>query len=45
MKSEIEAIIKKLERAQDLIHENRSDEASTVVYEAQVMAIFLRDRA
>lgn len=43
MKEEIEKIIKQLERAQELLHQGRNGEAETVIYEAQLTAIFLRD--
>ena len=40
---DLDSIIKKLERVQELIHRGRGDEAATVAYEAQIMAIFIRD--
>ena len=43
MKEDLDLIIKKLERVQELIHRGRAGEAATVVYEAQIAAIFIRD--
>lgn len=43
MKADIEEIIKQLERAQDLLWQNKSEEATTVIYQAQMKAIFIRD--
>ena len=43
MSSEIEAIIKKLEIAQDLLYKNKSSEAATAICEAQSMAQFIKD--
>jgi hypothetical protein len=43
MKEDIEIIIKKLERAQDLLYKQNYSEASTLIYEAQSMAQFVRD--
>lgn len=43
MKNDVQEIINKLEHAQNLLYQDRKDEAKTAVYEAQQMAIFLRD--
>jgi hypothetical protein len=43
MKEAIEEIIKKLAWAQELMHQNRIDEAKTAIYEAESRAIFARD--
>ena len=39
----IEEIIKKLERANDLLCRGKHEEAAAAVYDAQCMAIFVRD--
>jgi len=43
MKQDIDKIIEMLERAQDLIEKGKASEAVTQVYDAQILAIFLRD--
>ena len=43
MKDDIEEIIKKLEKVQNLLDRNQNSEASIAAYEAQIMAIYLRD--
>lgn len=43
MKQDIDEIIKKLEQVQDLLFNGRIDEAKTVAYECQCLAIFFRD--
>ena len=40
---ELNEIIEKLERAQNLLYQDRKAEAQTAIYEAQQMAIFARD--
>ena len=43
MKEDLESIIKELQRAQDMIHKKRYDEAIDTIYQAQSEAQFLKD--
>ncbi len=45
MKEDIEEIIRKLGIISELLYKNRYSEAATAVYEAESMAIFIRDKA
>ena len=43
MKDDLESIIKQLERAQDMLHKQRYDEAGDLIYAAKSEAQFLKD--
>ena len=43
MKEEIRAVIKKMERAQDMLYNGRVSEANTLIYEAQSELQFILD--
>lgn len=43
MKQDVNLIIELLEQAQALIHKGEHNKAETAVYEAQCLAIFMRD--
>jgi hypothetical protein len=44
MKSEIEEVIRLLEKAQDMMHKQKYDEANTLIYRAQAQSIFIKDK-
>ena len=45
MKESINDIIKKLEKASNLLHSGRVSDAQTAIYEAEMIAIFIRDNS
>lgn len=44
MKTELEEVIRLLERAREMMYKQKYDEANTLIYRAQTQSIFIKDK-